>query len=384
MQFPNEVQAALLFDRRVSPLEAAVRTFMQVEEARTGHRFNVPESKPGAFYRLFGGGELMITLEYIDKPADMTVFQQALGSTVTGFLCPDIRQRLTKTRSHILVNVSHGVLGSVAQDPKIAAMLQGLGMKPEGHSLPQFRRRLEVLALLCRIVGDHAPPQAVHWTQSNQLLPGDLFDAYAASPAPSHLHVHPYLFGKTAAPGGQPHVGIRTFGMRHFIGSEVVIEPSVLPWLANFDAILAFLRVATLENGYIIPDGDTFGPEDGSLSYRVLHREAEPGDVPIYELVPLLHREFGFQADDYVPRDRVFDDRSPPADLMPPDQEAKQDLANEWREKRAMAEGIGGRFEVRARHGDGGAPLSPQPPAGGPPRPGTFGRRPVFGRKGLS
>ena len=67
----------------------------------------------------------------------------------------------------------------------------------------------------------------------------------------------------------------------------------------------------------------------------------------------------------------------PPADLMPEDQEAKRQLANEWREKRALAEGIGGRFEVRARSpgavkGGGGA----TPPA----RP-VFGRRLTFGRK---
>ena len=48
------------------------------------------------------------------------------------------------------------------------------------------------------------------------------------------------------------------------------------------------------------------------------------------------------------------DDRMPPADLMPADEEAKMELANEWREKRALAEGIGGRFEVRSR-GEGPA-----------------------------
>ena len=373
MLFPNEIQAALLFDRPVRELEAIVKAFLRVEEARTGTRFNLPEAKPGFFYRLFGGDELMITLEYVDRPAEVSVFQQPLGSAITGILCPDIRQRLTRNRSLILVNVSHGVLGN---SPEIARLMAQIGRPMEGHSLPRFIRRLDVCALLSRIVCDHAPAQAVHWTQSNQLFSADAFESLARSVVPGPIHVHPWLFGQSQSGDGQARVGIRTFGARHFIGREILIEPSVIPWAANFETILAFLRVATADKGYVIPHGDTFGPEDRSLSCRVLHRDAEEGDVPIFELVPLMHRESGFVAEDYVPHDRVIDDRGPPAALMPEDPEAKMELVNEWREKRRLAEGIGGRFEVRAR--DAGAP----PPTGPTPSVPGFGNRPVFGRKG--
>jgi len=382
MQFPNELQAAIVFDQRVDCLRTVLQTFKQVEEARSGARFNVPEAKPGSFYRLFGGGEMMITLEYCDNPPNIAVFQQALASTVTGLLCPDIRERLTRSRSHILINVSHGVLGGVAREPGIAAMLQQIGMRPEGHSLVEFRRRLDVLGLIARIVCDHAPAQVVHWTQSNQLIAGENFDMMARGEAPGPLHVHPYLFGKAQGAGGRPEVGIRTFGARHFIGHEVVVEPSSLPWATNYETIFALLRVATVENGYIIPHGDTFGPEDRSLSYRVLHRPAEADDVPIIALEPLMHRDHDFQSADYVPPERVFDDRMPPADLMPADEDEKQMLANEWREKRALAEGIGGRFEVRSRGAGGHG--APTPPTDGPPPPPRFpgfGKRVVFGRK---
>lgn len=372
MLFPNDIQAAILFDRPVGALEEMVRSFTRVEEARTGVRFNVPEAKAGTFYRLYGGDEMMITLEYVDRPPDLQLFQKTLASAVTGIICPDIRQRLTTTRSHILVNVSHGVLGSSDQ---VHRLMELIGRPPEGHTLPQFTRRLEICALIGRIVCDHAPAQAVHWVQSNQLVPGEAFEEMAKLSAPGPLHIHPYLFGKADGPDGKARVGIRSFGARHFIGREILIEPSELPWAANYDTVLAFLRVATIDKGYVIPDGDTFGPEDRSLSYRVVHRDAEPDDVPLFELVPLMYREFDYVSPDYVPPERVFDDRSPPADLMPPDQEAKMELANEWREKRALAEGIGGRFEVRARHGDGAAPPPPVRPVAG------FGNRPVFGRK---
>ncbi|MEO7689879.1 MAG: hypothetical protein ABIS51_11380 [Sphingomonas sp.] len=360
MQFPNDVQAALLFDRRVTSLDEIARTFLKLDEAQSGPRYNVSEAKPGVFYRFFGRGELMITLEYVDNPAEMSVFQQPLGSAVTGRLCPDIRQRLAASRSHILINVSHGMLGSVAREPSLAAMFAAIGMQ-EGHSLPEFKRRLEVLTLLTRIANECTPAQVVHWTHSNQLYPGELFELAAAEGVPGPLDIHPWLFGPPAARGGKALAGMRTFGARHFIGREILVEPNVLPWTANYETILTLLRVATAENGYIIPDGDTFGPEDGRLSYRVIHHEAEEGDVPLLEMVPLFYREYGFQTEDYISSEHAFDTRCPPANLVPADQDGKQELANEWHEKRALAEGIGGRFEVRAL-GAGGRP--PTPPAG--------------------
>ena len=115
MQFPNDIQAALLFDRRIGNLDEMVRTFVRVEEARTGATFAMPEARPGLFYRLFGGGEMMVTFEYVDRPCNVELFQKTLASAVTGIICPDIRERLTRSRSHILVNVSHGSMGWRAQ-----------------------------------------------------------------------------------------------------------------------------------------------------------------------------------------------------------------------------------------------------------------------------
>ena len=384
MQYPNENQAALLFPGTMRDLETVVRSVLRILEAR-GAKFNVPEANPHKFYRLFGGDEMMITLEYLEQPANLAVFEQPLGSPVTKFVTPDISQRLATHRSHVLINVSHGVLGGLDAGAEFAELFKDIGIPREGATLPQFLRRLETCALLARIVADHATPSAIHWTQSNQLMSHEAFEALAQLPAPSPLHIHPWLFGGGDSPDGKPMASITTFGARHFIGREIEIEPSVLPWAANYDTILAFLSVATHQNGYVIPDGDTFGPEDGSLSYRVIHRPEVLGKVPVYELEPLLHREYGFQSDGYVPRERAFDDRMPPPDLMPADDEAKMELVNEWREKRALAEGIGGRFEVRSRDGRGPdatpPPNPPSPPPSPLPGPARFGQRPVFGRK---
>jgi hypothetical protein len=374
MLYPNRLQAALLFERRGHDLEAIMRDFMRIEGMRSGASFHLSENDPGKFYRLFDASEeLMLTFEKLDRPADMGCFRAALASPYTGILTPDIRERLARTDSHILLEVSHGVMAGVDEDPKFAALFEAIGKPREGATQSQFERRLNVLTLMTRIASDHAMPLAVHWTQSDTLLSGELFDRIAAGDeAPGPLHIHPVLFGPRPAPGEPALAGLRTFGARHWLGREVIIQPNVLPWAANLETIFAFLRVATMPNGYVIPDGDTFGPEDRSLSYRVLHHDAgavignaAPADLPMYELVPLKHVEYGFVAPDHVPDANTFDDRAFPAGIMPDDQDAKMDLANEWGEKRKLAEGIGGRFEVRAV-GEDSAPPPPPPP---PPAP---------------
>ncbi len=403
MQYPNRIQSCLVFDERIDVLEAAVRDFAKIEEMKSGATFNVPENNPGKFYRLFGDGELMLTFEYIEGSADPDAFRGPLSSTATGLLCPDIRERLSRSKSHILLEASHGALGGVEEDPKIAAMFEQIGRRRSGASQGEFERRLEVLALMSRIVTDHAMPSAVHWTQSDQLVAGETFDDFAAADAPGPLHVHPYLFGpKPQALDEHQLVGIRTFGARHWLGREVLVEPSPLPWAANYETILAFLRIATMVNGYVIPDGDTFGPEDRSQSYRVTYHEAgetvddlaaEEGGVPLYKLTPLKHTDHDFVSDAHVPDENVIDDRGFPPELMPDEQEAKMEEANRWREGRRLAEGIGATFEVRARGGTHEAP--PEPPAPPPtqvsaPTPSNPGlpsvsgrglRAKVFGRK---
>jgi len=402
MLYPNRLQAALLFDRPVHDLETIVRDFARIEGMKSGASFNIPEANPGRFYRLFNSAEeLMLTFEYLDGPANVDAFRGALSSSFTGLATPDIRARIAATQSHILLEASHGVMAGVEHDPKIAAMFAQLSVPKAGASQVQFERRLAVLALMTRITAEHAMPLAAHWTQSDLLIGGEQCDAFAAMEPPSPLHIHPFLYGPQAAPGDKALAGIRTFGARHWLGREILIKPNVLPWTANYETILAFLRVATMANGYIIPDGDTFGPEDRSQSFRVLHHdvgadigyaEFEPADMPMYELVPLKYVEHGFVAPDHVPHANVFEDRAFPAAIMPDDQDEKAALANEWSEKRKLAEGIGGRFEVRAA-GEAGAPPPPAPPpapviaptASQPGLPSLSGRglrAKVFGRKG--
>jgi len=377
MQFPNDIQCALLFEHGGVNLDAAVQTFVKIESAKSGTRYNPVEVREGAFYQLFGTNDLMVTAEYIDGPANMEVFKPALGSVATRILFPDVAEAIMTHKSHVLINIRSGAIPNL---PEIAQFMAQIGVAGAGASLPQFLNRMSACALLSRVVMEAGKVSAVHWTQSDQILKPDTFETMASLEAPGPLNIHPFLFGRKE--DGKQLAGIRTFGARHFIGREIRIQPNELPWGANYEVILAFLRVATIDKGYVIPDGDTFGPEDHSVSYRVRHLDAEEGDVPFYELEPLMHRDYGFQSDGYVPRIMAFDDRSAPSTLMPADSDDRAELVTEWREKRAMAEGIGGRFEVRPKlpgTGNSGPARTPPAPASPPTRP-VFGRK-VFGRK---
>jgi hypothetical protein len=206
----------------------------------------------------------------------------------------------------------------------------------------------------------------VHWTQSNQLLRPEAFAAFADERPPGMLHVHPFLFAGGDSADGKPQAEILTFGARHFIGREIRVPPSPIDWFDNFQTILAFLRVATMENGYIVPDGDTFGTDNGEISCLVRHVPVEENKFPLYEIEPLLHRKSGFVAPGYLPQGPVIDDQNPPQEYVDtPDGRA---IVAEWRDKRRMVEGIGGKFSVR---------MTPEPRDDG----STPWLRKVFGKR---
>ena len=419
MKYPNRMQSAVLLDARFDGLDAIASDLARIVQMKSGATFNTIEHKPGVFLRLFGGGdELMLTFEYVPGPPDHGVFAQAMGSPVTTLLCPDMGARLIRAQAMILLEVSHGTMGGLEDKPGIASMFETLGLK-QGASPEQFTRRLETLALMTRVATDRITPCAIHWTLSNQLFEPRAFEAFATAGFPGPLSVHPYLFGPddqdAATPEATPETGakagIRSFGARHWLGRELYVAPTTLPWGAGYETMLTFLRIATMENGYIIPDGDIFGPEDGSQKWRVRHREigAFPGDVPaeqggapLYELIPLRHDECGFLDPEYAAEARVVCEAG---GAIMGDYSARElygEEADAIAEARAMVEGIGGSLMVTALDERPTAldeppvrteaPLPPQPrqvPAAQPSRPGDNSvsgrglRARLFGTKGV-
>lgn len=347
MLFPDNLQAALLLDGACTSLDGVHKSFAVNDLVHHNVRYTNMEVRPG-YFRLLGDNGLMVTAELINRPAQPGVFTQALGSAFNRMvLCPDGAERISRHRSHILIWVSH------------AAQTQGLrASAPEGATLAQLQKRLAKLAFLTSHAMQEVPVALVHWTQSNEIFTPALFKNAALNPVPGPLHIHPVLFTNA-----EKRIGLRTFGAQHFIGREVLIEPHIVPWQALYIRAIDLVQMAAGPQGYIVPDGDTFGPPDHSESYRVHHRAPENGGVPILELEPLLHQASGFQSPAYIPRERVFDDRTIPPDVQPEDRAAQDAQRAELRGLRRMAEEAGNSFEVRATL-----------PREEPPRP-------VFGRK---
>ena len=179
MKYPNRIQAALLLDAHFDGLEAAMRDFARIAEMKSGATLKIPEEHPGVFYRLYGGGdELMLTFEYVDAAPSVELFASALASPVTSLMAPDMKERVERAGSHILLEASHGPLGAADGTLANAALLGDPALAPD-HPVA-FESRLEALALMARVVSDHVTPAAIHWTQSNQLFELDTFEALAS------------------------------------------------------------------------------------------------------------------------------------------------------------------------------------------------------------
>jgi hypothetical protein len=354
-QFPAFLQAAMLFDRcKPMPLEALVHSFL-AKEASNGESYRVAvDTRPGAFYRLLGPNQVMVTIEYVEGRAQTHLFEAALGSPYTQIVTPDARARIAAHQSHILIGVHHGSLPPTGE---IGNLLKQLGVPSPGANLPAFKQRLWLCWALTAIANVTARASLIHWTSSDHLLTGEVFAKIEAEP-PSLLHIHPLLFGAGKNAKGQPMVEIKTHGVAHFLGRDIHILPCPAPWPELTGAILAFTRLAMLDKGYIIPDGDTFSDADASspngcsIDFRVRHiaEGAKSGgfDGPLYQFELLYSRTLNYQSPDYIPPKRTFDDRGIPLDVAHALGAEKDKVAREWRATRQMAEAAGMQFQVKA------------------------------------
>ena len=266
---------------------------------------------------------------------------------------------IDRHRGLLLINVHHGAM---PQTQEIQALLAKVGMGQAGQSLPQYQERLRVMGLLAAMATDISKPTLSHWTHTDVLAGPRAIKLYNTGPNP--LNVHPMPFRGPGTTQDQGIAGLETFGAAAFIGREIRVRPTVVPWGEAYEHVLGFVALAMHKNGYVIPDGDTFGDESHSFSYRV-HHTAEPllnagKQIPCYELEPLLNRQSGFQSPDYVPRDRIVNIDAPQPEYVELQGRAGKETVAAWKAKREMAERVGGSFEVKAKAGAGG---------------GTFGKR---------
>lgn len=236
--------------------------------------------------------------------------------------------------------------------PEMEAFLKRLDMPQPGASLNELRLRLLLCGFISLTAHKMGEASLVHWVKSDLLMTGDMFAGIALDLAPSFLHIHPLLFDGGKSPDGQHQVEIKTHGGSHFIGREIHVLPTPIPWPDILETVFAFLTLATTNGGYIIPDGDTFGPEDNSSCYRVRHipegQKSGNFSGPLYQLEILRSSKHDYTAPGYIQPTHTIDDRNPPADVLNALGENRSSVMNEWRDKRQLAEGAGGQLQVRA------------------------------------
>lgn len=371
-RYRNNFQAAILFDGR-TPLSidrAAQRIRLFCEMIGLPTRLGV-HSETQAM--ILGPGEFQLHVEWIDAPAKREVFAPALGSFFNSMLAEDATQRIDRHGSHVLVSVQHGVLGGVADNAELQGFLDKIGMFKRGHSLEDFRLRVRAMMTAVKAFAEQDVPSLVHLTQSDILFTSDKLGLFCEDEEALTPTVHPLLYKQASeVEGAPPMLGFTTFGAADHFGYEIEVTPAPVPWLEQFNSALVLIRVATMKNGYIIPDGNTFGPEDGSTSYRVQHLEAGANGArsPRIRISLIYSKPHGYYAPDYEPRQTVPGGAAGAAAMIgnatPEAREAIRELRK--REETAHAAGIG--FSVSVAK-----PANPQPRAPGGGRIVPFGRR---------
>jgi len=128
-----------------------------------------------------------------------------------------------------------------------------------------------VIGLLAAMATEISKPTLSHWTHTDVLARPQTIKNFMCDASPNPLHVHPLPFRGPGTTQDQGIAGVQTFGAAAFIGREIRVRPTEVPWGEAYQHALVFIALAIHKNGYVIPDGDTFGDESQSFSYRVHH-----------------------------------------------------------------------------------------------------------------
>ena len=123
------------------------------------------------------------------------------------------------------------------------------------------------------VVAAMREPAALLWHPAHQLVTGGQYAQMATDPTPWTLFASARQ-ARTQSPGRST---LRIDNAADFIGRPILFPETGLPVDQAYAAALAFLRHA-VETGAPIPDGHSFGPEDGYL-VKVTHAtatEAQP------------------------------------------------------------------------------------------------------------
>lgn len=294
---PNLLQTALLYETGAAPdLGATLAAFLTEETAQFNRAYHVLDMNGASHFRCMGPDELTVFVERVNGPAHRDAFAPALGATFNQLFTPDAAMIIDRHGGHVLINAHHG---SATAAPQF--MGSGVGGAPETQSLGGYLDRIGVVGRLAALLTERSDPLLGHWTHTDVLAHPKNALEEMRTVGPTYLQVHPLPFRGANTRPEEGVAGFVTHGAAYFIGGEVRMRATTIPWTSVYDHVLQFIRAGVAQNGVRpVADGALFGDAAAGFIYRVHHNGApvrNAGAVTrCYDLEPLYNAAAGFRA----------------------------------------------------------------------------------------
>ena len=284
---PTKIESVLLYQEHKTIEPQKILQHLNVCLENTDLNFDIVQAGSQGEFILMMSGDLHVLVSQTPNPLDMDGFNQTLISPYTQMTLKNADEIVYRHRSHVFITVGNGV--PMPDNPEIQELLQKVEHQ---QSLGQYELKLTICKLITSFFARNQLPTAVHWLQSDLLLPSENFLLLASDPFPVPLYVHPDLFSSHNTINGVPVLGLRTFGASHLIGYEIIFieAPVPLGWL--FERACNFVSIVR-DRGSLIPHGETFGADNSEI-IRVRHRPASD-DRPAGEIELTLERSSEFE-----------------------------------------------------------------------------------------
>ncbi len=282
------IQTALLFEAPDHATSIATRWDWVIAQLNTrlgalaGH-FHPINVTPGSHFALIGNAQntLHTTVELMPEPLGLDGFGDVLNNTLYRSYHTDRIEAVTAHKAAILVGVGLGEVPFPADHPVIAQ----LGMTDEitgGQDQAKYELRLRIAQTLGAILCESQMPTIVHWTQSQQLLPGAAFVSLANADFSLPLYVDCNVFGTGEMEGGSQKVGINGSGSQFLLGAHVYFEEDPQPFMNSYKTVLGFVAYCR-QIGRVLRDDETFdGPNGETICVR--HTRTSDGLGPAISL----------------------------------------------------------------------------------------------------
>lgn len=192
------------------------------------------------------GGTHKITVKRQATPLDLVQFDRVLDQYY-----------------HLVIdrNISHRVVSHSC----------AMSIRIEEKQPMSFRRKVLALQEIAGAFVERLSPQAVYWSQSEQLFTGQSFARLTRKGFDLALYVQPGYFRSGEFIDGHVTTGVDAYGAHDLIGMHVVFEEHPQLMIKSYAAVIAVVAFCH-EHGVLPTDGETFRLANREPSFTVTHQ----------------------------------------------------------------------------------------------------------------